>query len=177
MPTPAEVYWERAVELDGKSYPITRANYSTEGLFKDYLDKQALLDAERTGAGSRPETLAMLLRETRRDVTARLYAWGMPEWARCLQSVGHLKYLFYLLLRQRNPRTNEFPNPGMTEALASKIFEANWHWLLDGQKVPADTPGAVNALNEIITDAISPPADPPTPAPVPPPEPAKETTS
>lgn len=116
-------------EVNGKTYSLSPWTYKIQGEFEKYLERKAVEAFQAVAPLMTPEERAHELKALRQEITGGEYSFGSDAVAKALNSVVHLTYLFYLMLRPNHPEmtlelAGELVSANMADAMA-KIAEAN----------------------------------------------------
>lgn len=118
-----------SLEYDGQTYNISPWTYRIQGEFEKYMERKAVETFKLLSECMTPEERAVELAALRREIVSGEYSFGSDTIARALNSVGHLTYLFYLMLKPNHPemtvdKAGEIVSSNLGEMM-DKIAEAN----------------------------------------------------
>lgn len=128
-----EAFPREAIDWNGKVITFARPTLDTQRLFKEELERDALLCLRRKRDLMDAAEYADALRALSRDFTARIYAWGKPEWARCVQDVDWYKRMLWHVLAQRVLPEKQSLNPWLTPQDMDKLWDDMSYPAADGK--------------------------------------------
>jgi hypothetical protein len=133
-----------------------RPTLKTQSAFKEELEREALAGLRRKRDMMDVNEYADAIRALSRDFTARVYAWGKPEWARCLVDLEWTKRLLWHVLVQEVLPEKQSLNPWLTPELMDRLFEDTSYPAVNGKP-------AGNLLDEAYGKLMGPDPNPSAP--------------
>jgi hypothetical protein len=146
-----EAYPREQVTWGDKTLRFGRPNLKTQAAFKEELECEALQSVRRKRHLMDAAEYAEAVRALSRDFTARVYGWGKPEWARCLQDLAWYKRLLWHTLVQEVLPEKHSLNPWLTADMMDQLWAAN-----DYPADPAKGTPAGNHLDDAYTRLMAP---------------------
>lgn len=144
------------VEWREHTVRFARPTLKTQTAFKEELEREALASLRRKRDMLDANEYADAIRALSRDFTARVYAWGRTEWARCVQDVEWLKRLLWHVCVQQVLPEKMSLNPWLTPELMDRLFEETSYPAKDGKP-------AGNLLDDAYGKLMAPDPNPSAP--------------
>jgi hypothetical protein len=142
------------VQWQDKTIRFGRPTLKTKQAFKEELEVEALRGLQRKRHLMDPAEYAEAVRAVSRDFTARVYAWGRPEWSRCLQDDDWFKRMLWHVVVQEVIPEKVSLNPWITPDVWDKIWN-------DATYPPADGRPGGNLFDDEYVKLMQDPQAPP----------------
>jgi len=107
--------------FDGKDYLVSERTFEQEGLFKIFLEAEALRVIQRHAANLNPMEFMIQMTGWRQDCSTFQYAVGTQNYLMGEYSPDGMRYLAYLALKEKSAGL-------VTPALVDRIFKDEKKW-------------------------------------------------
>ncbi len=106
----------------GKQYKLAPWTFEIQGLFEQYLERQAIEKARRLGRSLPEDEAEKIMDGVMRDINLGIYSFGTKEVAKALDSPRHLKYITWLQMKQKDG--------SVTHELVNEIYDESRNLLI-----------------------------------------------
>lgn len=86
-----------------KHYSLAPWDLSIQGAFEKYIEAEIVAGARKMAALLPVDEGSAVLARTAEKIGLKRYTFGTPEIGEALSSPTHMKYMFYLMMKKRDP--------------------------------------------------------------------------